>query len=253
MKILILDIETAPNKGYFWGLWGQNIAINQIEEPGYTLCWAAKWLGKRGVIFDSLYYSSQEDMLDGIWKLLDEADAVIHYNGIKFDIPTLNAEFAANSLPPPSPYHQIDLYKTVKKRFKLPSNKLDFVARHFGIAGKIQHKGMSLWDGCMANDPASWRIMERYNKQDVKMLEPLYEILLPWIQNHPNRALFQDHVERPTCTNCGSENVVKKGIETTVAYKYQRYRCRNCGTPLRGRFTISNKDESKNVLTQSKV
>lgn len=253
MNILILDIETAPNKGYFWGLWGQNININQIEEPGYTLCWSAKWYGKRGIMFDSLYHSSQAEMIENIWMLLDEADAVIHYNGTKFDIPTLNAEFAQLGYRPPSPYHQIDLYKTVKKRFRLPSNKLDFVARHFGIQGKVQHKGLSLWYGCMSQDPKSWKTMERYNRQDVRMLEPLYEILLPWIQNHPNRGLFTKDLSRPVCTNCGSNHVVKKGIETTIAYKYQRYSCKDCGTPMRGRFTLSSREESKNILTQSKI
>ncbi len=40
-KILLLDIETAPHRVYAWGLWGQDIYLDQIEAPGYTLCWAA--------------------------------------------------------------------------------------------------------------------------------------------------------------------------------------------------------------------
>lgn len=54
MKILLLDIETAPNTVYTWGLFKQNIAINQIESPGYILCWAAKWLGDDRMFFSSL-------------------------------------------------------------------------------------------------------------------------------------------------------------------------------------------------------
>ena len=54
MKKLILDIETAPHRVYAWGLWDQNIYIDQIEEPGYTLCWAAKWHGKNKVMFKGL-------------------------------------------------------------------------------------------------------------------------------------------------------------------------------------------------------
>ena len=54
MKILLLDIETAPNTVYTWGLFKQNIAINQIESPGYILCWAAKWLGNEQMYFSSI-------------------------------------------------------------------------------------------------------------------------------------------------------------------------------------------------------
>ena len=43
-------------------------------------------------------------MIKGIHKLLDECDAVIHYNGSKFDIPTLNKEFLLHGLHPPAPY-----------------------------------------------------------------------------------------------------------------------------------------------------
>lgn len=252
MKILILDIETAPNKGYFWGLWGQNIAINQIEEPGYTLCWSAKWYKKPGMMFSSIYRDGQKKMLEDIWTLLDEADAVVHYNGTKFDIPTLNAEFAQIALPPPSPYHQIDLYKTVKKRFRLPSNKLDYVARHFDIKGKVEHKGMALWDGCMANNPKDWAHMERYNKQDVRMLEPLYQILLPWIQNHPNVGLYTDK-KGMVCPNCGSTHIIKKGTETTQTQVYQRYRCKSCSAPLRGRTSLLPTEKRPLILTQSKL
>jgi uncharacterized protein YprB with RNaseH-like and TPR domain len=89
-KILLLDIETSPNTAHVWGIWDQNIGLNQLLESSYTLCYAAKWLGKKEVIFDSVNKSSQKKMLQGIHKLLDEADAVIHYNGARFDIPTLN-------------------------------------------------------------------------------------------------------------------------------------------------------------------
>ena len=44
MNILLIDIETAPNKVYTWGLWNQNVSLNQIDEVGYTLCWAATWV-----------------------------------------------------------------------------------------------------------------------------------------------------------------------------------------------------------------
>jgi len=251
MRILYLDIETAPNKGYFWGLFGQNIAINQIEESGYTLCWAAKWEGGSNIMFDSLW-DSDTDMILKMYSLLEEADAVVHYNGRKFDIPVLNWEFCQLGLAPPDSYHQIDLYRTVKQNFKLPSYKLDYVSQALGLGGKVQHKGMELWKGCMDNNTADYKIMQRYNMQDVRLLARLYKRLLPWIKDHPNYSLYKD-TSRPLCTNCGSHYVVKKGIETTLTMQYQRYRCTKCGTPLRGRVNISPSETKKNTLSRSKL
>jgi len=32
MQILLLDIETAPNTAHVWGLWNQNVSLNQLME-----------------------------------------------------------------------------------------------------------------------------------------------------------------------------------------------------------------------------
>ena len=247
MKKLLLDIETAPNRVYSWGLWDQNISTNQIEEPGYTLCWAAKFLGERGLRFASLQSSSMKAMIIGIHSLLNEADAVVHYNGTKFDIPTLNKEFILLGLDPPSNYKEIDLLKVARARFKFQSNKLDFVAQALGVGAKVKHKGMELWKGCMANDEKCWRQMEKYNKQDVLLLEKVYRRMLPWIKNHPNYGLYTDS-DRPVCRNCGGKHVIKKGIEYTAVGKYHRYKCRECGTHLRGSVLQNNADERKKLL-----
>ena len=234
MRILHIDIETAPNKGYFWGLWGQNIAINQIDEPGYTLCWAAKWHGAKEVMFDSVYDSKPRHMLERVHELLDEADVVCHYNGKKFDIPTLNREFFMLEMPPPSPFKQIDLLQTTRRQFRFASNKLDYVAQQLGIGSKINHMGMEMWKDCMNKCPKAWKIMKRYNIQDVKLTEKYYNRLLPWIENHPNWGLYLDP-ERPTCRNCGSNKMTKRGVARTTTLTYDRYQCGKCGKWGRGR------------------
>lgn len=248
MKILMLDIETAPHRVYTWGLWNQNIAINQIEEAGYTLCWAAKWKGGKGVMFASIL-GGKDEMLTGIHALLDEADVVIHYNGTRFDLPTLNQEFLINEMAPHAPVIEIDLLKTARQRFRLPSNKLNYVARHLGIEGKTLHKGMELWRECMAGDAAAWRTMEKYNKQDVHLLEQVYEHFLPWIVNHPNAGLFDNGAEdHMVCPTCGGGDLQKRGLSYTKTQTYQRYQCQGCGSWTRERTTNLDKDRKKNIL-----
>lgn len=250
-RILLLDIETAPNRVYSWGLWNQNIAINQIEEPGYTLCFASKWLGEKDINFSSTFHDGKENMVEDAHRLIDEADAVIHYNGTKFDIPILNSEFVTMGLRPPSPVTQIDLLNTMRKRFRLSSNKLDYVARQFGLGGKVSHKGMELWRECMAGDKKSWKTMQEYNIQDVVLLEKLYYKLRPWITNHPNLALFSVDNAGPVCPNCGGTHLQRRGTYYTATLTYQRYQCQDCGTWSRERTTSLPKENRSHILRRT--
>ena len=182
LKMLYLDIETTPNEGTFWNLWPKFIPINQLKEPTYMLCWGAMWNGSREFLFSSCKDDGRDKMVRKMWDLLDEADCVCHYNGKSFDIKHLNREFALIGLPPPSHYSQVDLLSEVRKNFRLPSNKLDYVCRYFGLGSKVKHAGIELWYGCMEGDERDWKIMEKYNKQDVKLLPKLYKFMLPWIK-----------------------------------------------------------------------
>jgi len=228
MKILLLDIETAPHLVHVWGLWQQNVGLPQIMESGYTLCWSAKWLGSEEVIFSSIQHTNPKRMLLKIWDLLEEADVVVHYNGTKFDIPTLNKEFLLYGLTPPAPYKQIDLLRVARSQFKFPSNKLDYVANVLGLGKKTKHIGHELWIQCMANNPEAWKMMEEYNIQDVMLLEKVYGKLQPWIKNHPNQNLFTNG--KHVCPNCGGDHLHKRGTAYTIAGQYQRYKCTGCGS-----------------------
>lgn len=233
MKILILDIETSPNTAHVWGLWQNNVSLNQLLESSYVLCWAAKWHGKPKVYYASIYDNTKEEMLEQVHAMMDEADVIVHYNGKKFDIPTLNREFVLNRMAPPSPSKQVDVLEHVKRRFRFPSNKLDYVSNALGVGNKHKHEGHTLWIKCMNMVPAAWATMKKYNVQDIKILEKVYDIVLPWINSHPNRALFSDHPEH-SCPSCGSTEVTKQGFSTTMAGRWQRYQCGSCGAWSKG-------------------
>ena len=232
MKILLLDIETFPHLAAVWGLFKENIPLDRLMESGYTACWAAKWRGENHVYFDSVHRNTRKGMVENVHELLDEADAVVHYNGSRFDLPTLNKEFLQYGLQPPSPYKQVDLLNTARKQFRFASNKLDFVSKFLGVGQKTKHRGYDLWKGCMDGDRKCWTEMREYNCQDVILLENLYDRLLPWIQSHPNHGL---HTHGTVCTNCGSKHVQRRGISRTGVGVYQRWQCTDCGTWMRTR------------------
>lgn len=236
MKILLLDIETAPNLAYVWGIWQQNIGINQIKDNGHVLCWAAKWLGDDKILFDSVKRSSEKSMLGKIHRLVSQADALVHYNGQKFDLPTLNREWLKHGFKPPAPSKHIDLMRVCKKHFRFVSNKLDYISQFLGLGEKTHHTGQQLWTDCMYGKAAAWKLMEQYNKQDVVLLESLYQELLPWISNHPSHAAREGY---PCCPKCGSERMQQRGYAITSTYKYRRYQCKDCGGWHKGNHNVN--------------
>lgn len=234
MKILAWDIETGPNLAHVWGLWQQNVALNQIEERGEVLSFAARWIDqpKNKIEFwrggrDSA--GAHEEMVNRAWELLDEADALVSWNGKGFDTKHMNREFLLTGLTPPSPAKEIDLMLVAKRRFRFVSNKLDNVAQELGLGGKVKHSGFELWRRCLAGERAAWNELRKYNEQDVHLLVDLYYRLLPWIDGHPNRNLYDP--KEDGCPKCpaGYEDLTKQGFRPTMTGMYQRYQCSKCG------------------------
>lgn len=251
MKILTLDIETSPHAGYFWGIWQQNIGLNMLGEPTRMLSWAAKWYGSDEVLFANEHSHTREEMVLAVYELVNEADAVVGYNSVQFDMKHLNREFIEQGLVPPTPYKNIDLLTVVKKNFRFPSNKLDYVAGVLLNRHKLSHAGFQLWLDCMAGKAKAWAKMMDYNIEDVIITEDLYTKLRGWITNHPNHGLYVEDQENPVCRNCGSTHIHSKGGEytDTNVFRYHRYKCQNCGANLRGRNSVKgSRKKSKQVL-----
>lgn len=227
----MIDVETSPNTAFVWGLFDQTIPITAIKESSSVLCWAAKWHGKKDVMFDSVNKSGHKKMLKGIHVLMDEADAICHYNGTRFDIPVLNKEFILAGMAPPAPSKDIDMLRTARSRFKFTSNKLDYVAQALGLGSKTKHTGYQLWIDCMNGDAKAWKLMEKYNKQDVVLLEAVHDKLRPWIKNYPNQNLYG---KTSSCPTCGSNKMQKRGTAVSVNVRYERLQCQACGKWAKG-------------------
>jgi len=245
MKILTLDIETSPNLAHVWQLYQTNVGINQIIESSYVMCWAAKWYGKKKIMFSSVHEDEPKVMIKKIYDLICEADAIITYNGVKFDMPTLNKEFIKYDLEPPSPYKNIDLIKTVRSKFNFPSNKLDYVAQALKLGKKVPHSGHELWIQCMANNKKAWATMKKYNKMDVELTEILYQKLIGWVNNHPN---WNSYKKDDVCSNCGSTNLIKKGYACNANRMYHRVVCKSCGKWGRKNKSIKNFNKPEYII-----
>lgn len=256
LKILIFDIETSPLITYTWGLFDQNIALNQIKEDWHVLSYAAKWLDDKP---NKIMYKDQrgkkvlsddKELLKGIWKLLDEASVVITQNGISFDSKKLNARFILNGLGKPSPYRHIDTLRIARKNFAFTSNKLEYMTnklctKYKKLTDERKFSGFSLWKECLKDNIKAWREMERYNKYDVLSLEELYHKLQPW-DTTIAFSNFTDN-EELVC-NCGSTKLQKRGFDVTSTGKYQRYQCQDCGKWHRDKTNLLTKEKRKSTL-----
>jgi hypothetical protein len=229
-RALVLDIETCPGTAYVWGANDQFISIEQIITPTSVLCFSAKWLGEKEVMFFSTQKDGMVGMIKAAHKLLCEADAVIHFNGASFDIPHLNAEFARLKLPPPSPFKQIDLKTVTQHKFRTISHKLAFQLPYYKIGAKLEHEGFSLWTKCIAGEKAAWDMMEKYNRQDTTETEKFYLFIRPWIERHPNITLYDpDNIQdEPSCPTCGSTDIQWRGYGRAEVYTYKRFQCNKC-------------------------
>lgn len=233
-KVLFYDIETTPNLGYVWGKYEQDVIEYQSEWE--LLSFASKWLGEKSVSAVGRNTHTEKELVEALHAKLDEADVVIAHNGDRFDQRKANAKFIEFGLLPPTPYKTVDTLKVARRYFAFNSNKLDDLGRVLGLGRKKQTGGFALWKGCMDNNPAAWRTMIRYNKQDVTLLEKVYLKLRPWIENHPPMNVLND---RPTaCPKCSSEDTMQaRGWATTKVAKRRRYQCTGCGGWCQGRHS----------------
>lgn len=231
LKIGILDIETLPASVYVFDLWNQNISLAQVIEPVRVGGFGWKWVDEEEGRFYGEGSMTHREVIEEAFALMSEADAIVTYNGDKFDIPHLNREFLEYDLGRPEPFASIDLYKVVKKHHKFLSKKLAHLLDRLELSRKIANDGWPLWIACLNGNPAAWEEMETYCLGDVTGTGELYDELLAWIDNHPNVQLYGALVDDGyRCPRCKSDRVIKQGFKRTRVGKFQQYQCQDCGS-----------------------
>jgi predicted nucleic-acid-binding Zn-ribbon protein len=235
-RILVYDIETAPAAAWVWSAYKTNIIA--MKQDWYLLSFAYKWFGQKGTHFVSINQDPEftpgttNDLYvaERLASLLDAADVVIAHNGNNFDQKKGNSRFLFHGFDPPAPYQQIDTLRESKRYFNNYQHSLKELGRLYTSEEKMVHHGFELWLGCMAGDPESWAIMEKYNRQDVLVLERLYLRLRPWIGSpgrlsHPNMGHYKKGL---VCPKCGSEDVQRRGFHRTTVSEFQTIQCKTC-------------------------
>jgi hypothetical protein len=255
-RIGTLDIETFPYECYTWGIWEQNVGLEQIKTEWSIASYCFKWYGEKELIYADTggrgrsKVRQDRKLLTGLHALLDEADIVIAQNGKKFDIKKINARMLMADLEPYSPIRIVDTMLEAKRIAAFTSNKLAWLSEYLSDTKKSEHRafpGFELWTECLADNPKAWAEMKKYNCRDVVATEKVYDRLQPWIPNHPNVGTYAQTVGA-VCVGCGSGSLTRRGDAVTQQGRYARMQCRDCGKWNRGKENIVPLANRKRLL-----
>lgn len=228
-RILIYDIETLPNLGYFFDTYSDRaIPLEFILKPKSICTIAWKWYGddKTNVAVMDAPYDDKTPLNQFMPDWTQATHVVAHYS--KFDKPFIAARLMANGLHSLPPVNDICTYKLAKSHFgrSLNGNKLDHLGTILGV-GRKNKTNADLWVKCAAGDKEALAEMAAYNAQDVELLEKVFKAMLPHVKSKLNLNLMSDEpILR--CKQCGSDHLEQKGFEYTSAAMRHRYHCKVC-------------------------
>ena len=181
-RVLIYDIETSFNIGWFWRTgYKLNITPDQIIKERAIICVSYKWLGEDQV-YNLVWDKNQDDkfLIEQFIEVMNEADMLVAHNGDRFDLKWLKTRALIHRLPMLIDYPQFDTLKVAKKKFNFQSNTLDYISKVLGEEGKIK-TNIQLWiDIILGKSKKALREMLDYCDEDVRQLEHVFKIIQGW-------------------------------------------------------------------------
>jgi DNA polymerase III epsilon subunit-like protein len=178
-RVLIYDIETSPNIGWFWRAgYKLNIPATNITKERAVICVSYKWLGEDQV-YNLSWDKNQDDkfLIEQFIEVLNEADLIVAHNGDRFDLKWLKTRALFHRLPMLPNYKQFDTLKVAKSKLLFNSNRLDYIAKFLGHEGK-NSTTIDLWMDIMFKKcKVAMNTMLDYCDEDVRQLEKVYKEL----------------------------------------------------------------------------
>lgn len=253
-KIILFDIETIPDFKEAMKVWcGLSNYYGQTMKATITtvICVGWKEVGsKRTHCVNAWDFPEWEKdinddkrVCEKIHEILKDADAVVTHNGKRFDWKHLQTRFMVHGLPPLPNIPHIDTCLVARKNLLSFNNKLGYLGEWLVGDNKLENGGWELWVKVSKRVKSAQKLMTKYCKQDVDLLEKVFIKLRPFIKNLPNKNLFRtekqmEHDEL-LCPSCGSSDLIRNGWHYTKTGSYQRLMCKSCNSYSR----LSAKDD----------
>lgn len=218
---------------------------------GYILCAGYKELGSNKTHVISITDFKEDfqrdptndrNVVKAIADVLSKADMWITWYGGGFDIPYLNSRLLYHKLPVLPRVPHVDGWRVARGQMKMHSNRLASVSSFLGVEEKTPLNG-PIWIRASAGHKPSIKYVVQHCRQDVVVLEQVYNIIKPLAITHPNVGLMNGLTH--ACPKCGIEGKMqKRGSYVAKTRVCQRVHCQNCGS-----WSRFNKTESEPVAT----
>ena len=235
-NILFWDIETTNLRATFGTI--------------LTIGW--KWRGESAVHVRSILDRPKgkgkghrgHEMLDDRYvveefvKVFNTADVHVTWYGEGFDLRMLRSKLILYGLPPIAPISHIDLWKTARRKFNVHSNRLVVWQEFLGVEHEKTPLKFEEWMRAAQGDKEALKYIIEHNKNDVLVLEDVYERMRPWVEQAPSLALITG--DEGTCPACGSDHMSRQGHRVANTQVYQRYQCQDCGHWSRSRTSLGS-------------
>lgn len=166
-------------------------ASNLKANIGNLISWAIKPLGVKKVAFDAWtrkeainWDKMDRRIMKSLIKELQNYDLIVTYYGTGFDIKFMRTRAMILGLPGFPEFGTLkhfDVYYAVRNKMCLYSNRLAVATQALGIEGKTPLPA-SIWGPARLGYKEALADIKVHNVEDVKILEDLYNEILPYCQ-----------------------------------------------------------------------
>jgi DNA polymerase III epsilon subunit-like protein len=252
-KTVLYDLETTHNLAAVFRLANEDyIPPENIVAERYIVCASWKVLGESKIHSVSTLDnrklfkkdpSNDAHVCEVLHDVLAEADVIVAHNGDRYDLKFAETRMLFHGIDPLPPITSIDTLKVAKDRFLFNSNKLDYLGNFLGV-GRKKHTTAGLWLEVLRGNEEAIEEMIGYNKQDVALLERVFQKLQPYMKDHLNRELLSEG----GCPRCGSKKVQSRGVHKAISRTYRRFQCKGCGGWFREATSTTGTKTKSRVL-----
>lgn len=251
-KRMFFDIETSYMEvTKIFRIGEQYIRPDQIKKHSAIICICWKFQGSDKIHSLKWDNGSDKAMILKFVEVMNDCDEVCGHNGDNFDIKWIRTRALYHGITSMPEIKSIDTLKISRNKLKLPSNKLDEIAKYFGLGKKIEHRGMPMWEEVIEdNSRKAMKEMVEYCKMDVELLEKIYLLLEGFAKPKTHMAVSENkYGDRCDCPYCASERThLNRRIVKASGTTYISMKCFECGKY----FGVTNM-AYKNRLESQKV
>lgn len=218
-----------------------NVVLWDIESSGLNADWgtiysiAWKRLGEKRVHcrnvtqYDGLLFDDRP-LLRDVYPELAAADMWVTHNGVRFDVPFVNAKLLEYRMPTLPPIPHVDTYNSIaRKHLRVSSRRMGNLCEYFGLTDQKESLTRKEWREAQRGSAAAIKRIARYGMQDVRALEGLYLLTRPLLKSHPNLSLLDGVQEGMLeCPKCGVGQMKNRGYYLKRVNMWQRLQCLQC-------------------------